>query len=257
MTPSTVYAGGDNSGDDFGFHMPVSVFKSTDGGESWREFKVSDTGAALNGLDIDPQHPTTLYATTWAAGIFKSTDGGISWHAINNGLTKRSPEFGSEALSVGLFIIDPRTPTMLYATQGSRVLKSLDGGRVWTPVFVVPANNGVSTLAIDPRAPSMIYIGTHGGGVFRSTDAGQTWSAINTGLTRAVVTALVIDQRTETTLYAGTDGGVFRSIDEGRTWSALNTGLSDRTIWTLVFDPRTPATLYAGTAGGVFVFRQR
>lgn len=253
---STLYAGGENSGDDFGYNTPVFIFKSIDAGGSWRQIKVSDTGAILMTLDIDPQQPTTLYATTWA-GIFKSADGGLTWSAINTGLMKGSTAIHTaEAVEVHLFVIDPRSSTTLYAVQGATVLKSLDGGRAWHSVFTVPGNYRVSTLTIDRQTPSMIYVGTSGGGVFITTDAGQTWTVINAGLTDTKITALVIDPRTPGNVYVGTaDGKVFRSLTGGSSWSPLHNGLTARTVWTLAIDTRNPMTIYAGTSVGVFALR--
>jgi len=113
-------------------------------------------------------------------------------------------------------------------------------------------NLGVSTLAINPRTPSILYAGTDIG-VFRSMDNGDHWMAMNTGLTNLNVTSVVIDPINPATLYAGSyDIGVFRSTDSGGTWSAVNTGLTGHPVYSLAINPKTPATLYAGTDIGVF-----
>ncbi len=72
--PATLYVG-----------TLVSVYKSTDGGGTWRS---ADTGISdywIEAMDIDPQDPYTLYLRSTGNGVYKSIDGGGSWNAINNG----------------------------------------------------------------------------------------------------------------------------------------------------------------------------
>src|SRR5438094_461849 len=167
-------------------------------------------GGTVQSLAIDPQNPTTLYASVEGVavngvptvdGVLKSTDGGANWSAVNTGLS---------ILSVVSLTIDPQAPTTLYAgTAGSGVFKSTDGGGTWAAV-----NSGLPTsilsvmaLALDPQTPTTLYAGTFRDGVFKSTDGAATWSAVNTGLTntRRSVKALAIDPQTPTTMYVGVD----------------------------------------------------
>ena len=74
--PATLYAAGEGGG----------VFKSADGGASWRAINAGLTNANVRALAVDPAAPATLYAGMWGGGVFKSTDGGLSWHAANAGL---------------------------------------------------------------------------------------------------------------------------------------------------------------------------
>ncbi len=83
-------------------------------------------------------------------------------------------------------------------------------------------NTFVSSLAIDPATPTILYAGTNSGGVFKSTDGGGL-DPMNDGLTNTFVSSLAIDPETSTTLYAGTypppftgpPGGVFKSSNGG------------------------------------------
>ena len=71
-TPTTLYAG-----------TASGVFKSTDGGGSWRAVNAGLTALHVRALALDPATPTTLYAGTYGGGVCKSTDGGGSWRAVN------------------------------------------------------------------------------------------------------------------------------------------------------------------------------
>ena len=95
------------------------------------------------------------------------------------------------------------------------MLKSTDGGQTWRQVNRGLTNLHVTAIAIDPRAPMTIYLGTmewpnqSHGGVFQSTDGGATWHPMNAGLTHLTINALTIDPTTSLTLYAATEDGVF------------------------------------------------
>src|SRR5215467_9863980 len=126
------------------------------------------------------------------------------------------------------------------------------GVNVWTGIG--PAGAQVTSLAIDPTVPMILYAATSNGGVFKTTDGGGSWSSVNVGLTNTNVSVMAIDPLTPTTLYAGTNGsGVFKSIDAGGSWRAINDGLTDSYVTALAVDPQTPSTIYVGTSGsGVF-----
>ena len=188
-TPKTVYAGtGFQSADSGG-----GVFKSTDGGLSWRAV---NAGLGLNpvaALVIDRQNPATLYAGTVGYGVFKSTDGGRRWRAVNAGMAQEY---------VQALAIDPQRPTTVYAgTYGkyNGVFKSTDSGRRWRAVNTGlpaehPNDRQMRALAIDPQRPTTVYAGDNDG-VFKSTDGGRRWRAANTDLVATAVTALAIDPR--------------------------------------------------------------
>ena len=250
-TSQTLYAGTDRNG----------VFKSEDGGTSWREANtglsdVTDVDGDIEALVIDPSNPQTLYAGASGGsegGVCRSENGGTSWRAVNTGLTDTN---------VIALAIDPSNPQTLYAgTTADGVFKSEDGGASWRAV-----NTGltdtvtartlyriVQIIAIDPVNPQTLYAGT-ASGMFKSEDGGGTWREANTGLTKAFIRgAIAIDPVNPQILYAGpSSGGVFKSEDGGASWRAVNTGLTDGRAWALAIDPATPQTLYAGTMGGVF-----
>lgn len=100
--PTTLYAG-----------TKGGVFKTTDGGGSWRPVNTGVGGPMVYALAIDPTISSTLYAGT-GSGVFKSTDGGGTWSVLNTGLPANS--------SVTALAIDPTAPSTLYAgTDGGGV----------------------------------------------------------------------------------------------------------------------------------------
>jgi ligand-binding sensor domain-containing protein len=86
-------------------------------------------------------------------------------------------------------------------------------------------HTAVNALAVDPAAPSTLYVGTWGGPLFKSANGGRSWEAAKAGLTGTNFAALVIDPSAPATLYAGTFHGVFKSTNRGESWEAVSTGL--------------------------------
>ena len=242
QTPSTLYAYFESAPGLLG--AIAGIFKSTDGGANWSPASSGLLGLPAQGLAIDPQTPSTLYAGTQVHGVFKSTDGGSSWSAVNTDLT----DFNVLALA-----IDPQTPSTLYAglAGGLHVQKSVDGGATWItriPIGGSPLATVVRALAVDPETPTTVYAGTTNGGVFKS-NAFFSWSAVNTGLTALDVRTVAVDPITPSILYAGTDGGMFKTTNGGSSWSAVNTGLTNLDIRALVLGSQIPSTLYVGFEG--------
>jgi photosystem II stability/assembly factor-like uncharacterized protein len=295
--PDTIYAA-------IGNLSIGKVFKTTNGGASWSDASSGlAEGAWVSSLQIDLQIPTTLYAGT-KAGVYKSTDAGTSWAAINSGLTAtfisdvaidpRDPRTLYAATSYGLvkttdggmnwspetgllggaapLAIDPQHASTVFAEGCTAVsicgvIKSTDGGTSWNASSILqdPYDEGITTLAIDPRNSNIVYATKRSDECFgetlrKSVDGGVTWSESrfkDIGVLATCVLALLVDPQNSANLYAAfQDGGVFKSTDAGATWNAANSGLSPdspfNTVVALAIDPSNPKTLYAVSFSGVF-----
>ncbi len=245
------------------------LYKSTDGGNSWRSsglnsvlaaqapgvaappFAKADGGSAsstlVSAVTIDPNNSQVIYATTWGQGVYKSTNGGASWAQINNGLG---------CLWLYGLTTDPANSQILYtgghehpAGQGGGVYKSTNGGTSWFPVVSGLSNRNVHALAVDPRNRNVVYTGTQGG-IFKSTNGGNQWQfASQPG--NGYPWAIAIDPGNGQTVYAGLGGGgVYKSTNGGANWSPANGNLAHRDLRALVIDAANSQTLYAGTNGG-------
>ena len=125
------------------------MYRSGDGGSSWQPagqgLPTSSDGTGVEQLTIDPQRPTTIYATGHFNGVWRSDDRGGSWRVTN---LKND--------SVTAFALDPRAPATLYALTGDGPQRSADGGASWQPVGAgLPARTDVAFrfLRIDPQQP--------------------------------------------------------------------------------------------------------
>jgi photosystem II stability/assembly factor-like uncharacterized protein len=292
QTPATIYAG--TIVDEWS-ERGGGVFKSTNGGRSWRSMTRGIGRRDVWALAIDPSAPETLYAGTDEGGVFKTTDGGLSWHLVSAGIesdwalalavdpvtpttvyagmnggddfdggvfksidggeTWAISSNGLDGVYVGALAIDPQNPGIIYALGGRSVFKSVDGAQTWSEIRG-SLDRRTSALAIDPRAASTVYVGTHGSsggpvdGVFKSTDGGGSWHAASTGIVARRVVSFAVHP-THPGIYAATYGdGVFKSTDRGGTWRALVVG----DAWTqdVAIDPKTPSTVYVGALDGMF-----
>jgi len=132
----------------------------------------------------------------------------------------------------------PGRPNEFYfgAVNGG-VWKTIDAGRVWTPVFDGQPVASVGALAVAPSAPDTVYVGTgestlrdsmgYGSGMYKSTDAGKTWPQIGLADTQHIG-KIAVDPKDQNTVFVAAIGplyqahasrGVFRSKDGGRTWT--------------------------------------
>lgn len=240
--PATVYVGIYRDGDKKG------LYKSTDGGASWRQLRPFDH---LLTLAIDPRTPTTLYVAT-VEGLFKSTDGGDSFSPSNSGLQVlqlQVPQGFITALAIA-----PATPLTLYVGTSSTIFplfKTSNGGASWVPSSTGLPNDSVISLAIDPRTPTTLYAGTKLNGVFKSVNGGESWSQSDPSTREVRALTVVIDAAGFTTVYSASSSGISKSTNGGR-WVRSNAGLATSPVLAMALDPLTPATIYAGRVGDLF-----
>jgi photosystem II stability/assembly factor-like uncharacterized protein len=234
------------------------VFKTIDGGESWRRVNNGLASRYVFDLVIDQRDPTTLYVAT-AEGVFKSTDDAGSWRRT-----------GLEHAAITV-LVDPRDSSKLYAAADVHgVFKSGDGGETWRRLFQDDLERFYA-LAINPKNPSTVYAGA-ASGVFRSNDGeqfrlpsrqhglfiGESGDESKHRLLEGFVTSLAINPVAASTLYLGCDYGVFKSTNSASSWRRTSKGLVGTTqryrlVGSLVLDAHHPRTLYAGMLpGGVF-----
>jgi len=205
--PQTVFAGmcRDRNTVDAGNPPPsFGVFKSTDGGITWKASNDSiSTGQNINVLLIDAHDPNTVYAGTVASGVLKSRDGGATWKQSNQGL---------KTLDVRSLAFDAANSAVLYAgLEKGGLYKSADGGATWQMSGAgMDPQASVRDIVADPTNSGILYAADYVTGVYRSDDRGGLWIAVNKGLSTRAVSSLAIASDAST-LYAATYGeGVFR-----------------------------------------------
>ena len=165
---------------------------------------------------------------------------------------------------VGDIAIHPSDESIWYVAAASGgVWKTTNAGTTWAPIFDNQGSYSIGCVAIDPKNPLVVWVGTgennsqrsvaYGDGVYKSVDGGSTWE--NVGLKASEhIGKILIDPRDSNVVYvaaqgplwsAGGDRGLYKTTDGGKTWKAVlqiseNTGVTD-----VVLDPRDPDVLFA------------
>lgn len=205
------------------------IFRSDDGGGSWRQTGSAPAGVSLDkAFLVDPSSPSTLYLAG-LGGLYRSPDSGATWRRLTGGL----PQLPSrETLGFSSLAASPSRPGLLYAgTYDHGVAKSADGGAHWD-IGVEPGLSGglAPVLKIHPDRPDTFYVGLAAGGdrAFRSTDGGRTWQPFAREITRDGMFDLGFDPGDPDTLYLANQAGLWQSGDGGESWRQVTAGTFSR-----------------------------
>jgi photosystem II stability/assembly factor-like uncharacterized protein len=241
--PNTVFAGVEDA----------ALFRSTDGGHTWREvhgLRTHSTGSAwqpgagglcLHTILIDPSRPGRMWVAVSAAGAFRTDDDGASWRPINRGL--RSDYLPEPEAEVGHCVHriahHAARPDTLFMQKHWDVCRSDDGGDQWTEVsgnlpsdfgfpIVVHAHEPETVYVIPIQSDSEHYPPEGKLRVYRSRTGGNEWEALTKGLPQEhfrqniLRDAMSVDALDPCGIYFGTTGGsVYASADGGDSWSAI------------------------------------
>ncbi len=166
-----------------GYDGPGSgLYKSTDGGSTWRQLTKGLPGAAEGigriGPAVSPSDPDRMYA--WvnatkpnarkASGIYRSDDAGESWQRVNDEerVWGRGDDFGCVR-------VDPRNKDVIYVANTS-TYRSSDAGKNFTAIKGAPGGDDYHTIWINPENPDIIALALDQGATI-SVNGGQTWSS--------------------------------------------------------------------------------
>jgi photosystem II stability/assembly factor-like uncharacterized protein len=214
------------------------VYRSDDGGETWRVRSQGLGNIMVYDVALDPQNPSIVYLGLADIGPWKSTDGGHTWSRIDGGYYE---PYGKESGGAAAFAISPSDPRVIYsAVQGSSgttlmgVNKTVNGGRRWRAV-----NNGLpgpdpawvaADIAVHPLTPDIAYVGIRTeagtGRVFKTTDGGASWIELPHVAPEGDlpgVASVAISASHPDVVVVGTrePGRVYKTADGGESWSVV------------------------------------
>lgn len=208
------------------------VYKTTNGGKTWKRVLGNNEWTGATDLMIDPRNPQILYAATWdrhrtvaalmgggpGSGIHKSNDGGESWIELTNGLPKSS--MGKIGLA-----ISPQQPDVLYAaieldrTTGG-VFRSADQGASWKKMSdAVSGATGphyYQELYASPHKFDRLYLMNVR--VLTSEDGGKTFVQLKEEKKHSDNHAIVFKKDDPNYIMLGTDAGIYESFDLAENW---------------------------------------
>ncbi|MEJ2187599.1 MAG: glycosyl hydrolase, partial [Gemmatimonadota bacterium] len=220
----------------FGPNPERGVFKTTDGGRTWKKILYVDENTGAISLAMDPLNPHVVYAAMWqmsrshwtfssggpGSGIYKTTDGGANWTNITHHPGLPTGIFGKVGLAVA-----PSSPSVVYALvqasykgQAGGLFRSDDAGRSWKLV-----NNSMeitqrafyyTTVYVDPTDANTIYLPN--AGLYVSHDGGKTLSGLRPPHGDNHV--LWINPDNPQIFVEGNDGGATVTLNGGQAWSS-------------------------------------
>ena len=226
-----------------GLHRPDlgvgdGIFKSTDGGRSWKHVGLGDV-QQVGRLVVHPTDPNIVfvaglghpYGPNTERGIFRTTNGGVTWERVlyvNENAGGIQVEF------------DPKNPRVVYGVlwehregpwenasfsgPNNGLYKSTDGGTTWTELKGgLPDGGGRICLGISPSDPNRLYAAVMGQGrgaegFYRSNDGGKSWTLVSTD--NRLGLDVRVHPRNPDVVFVG-NIAAYRSDDGGKTWTSI------------------------------------
>ncbi len=273
--PDVVYVGTGEGNPRNSVSFGDGVYKSTDGGRSWRHAGLSDTRHIPKVL-VHPTDPDLVYVAALGhvfgpnseRGVFRSRDGGATWEKVlylddRHGASDLAMDPGNpEILWAGMWHFDRKPWTHTTGSEEGGVFRSLDGGDTWTEIEEgFPKLMGRIGIEVARSNPEIVYViaETHEGTVFRSTDRGETFAQVSNEaevVSRGLYyTHIRVDPEDENRLYA-VASRLWLSTDGGGSWKQISrsTHVDYHALW---IDPTNPFRLWQGQDGGIAVSYDR
>ena len=234
------------------------IYKSIDGGQSWKKILYVDEKTGCAELSMDMQNPSILYAAMWehgrlpwqvisggpGSGLYKSTDGGNNWVKMENGLPK---EMGKMSIAVsranaekvyaliesdfnkdagGLYVSDDAGTSWSQINKSHRLIQ-----RAWYYIELFPDPTDENTVYV-MSAPSL-----------KSIDGGKTF--VDFADTHGDYHNLWIHPSNGKNMVIADDGGAAITHDGGKSWSSQN-NMPTAQFYRINVDNETPYNIYAG-----------
>lgn len=206
------------------------LYKTTDGGRTWRKVLEISENTGVNEVWLDPRNPDVVYATSYQrrrhvwtlinggpeSTIYKSEDGGQTFRKIDKGLPKEDKG------RIGL-CVSPANPDVLYAiveaaNGKSGVFRSTTRGESWErrSDYMTSSGQYYNELVCDPRDVDTVY--AMDTWLHVSTDGGKTFRRVGEKTKHVDNHAMWIDPQDTAHWLVGCDGGLYETFDRGSTW---------------------------------------
>jgi len=181
---------------------------------NWEPVGLSGGGGMFSPA-ISPADPNLMMLNCDMSAAYISEDGGRNWRMVNHEQlrsdTRCKPGF------------HPSDPNVIYASSGGQLRVSRDRGRTFAPVGNLKESL-YGEIAINPRDPNVMLVGTGNGRCFLSRDAGVAWTPCNGPEGQMIGFHFDCTSKGQT-VFAATDNGIWRSDDGGQSWAEKTNGL--------------------------------
>jgi len=269
--PDIVYIGGGETQLRGSITQGDGVYKTTDGGKTWRHLGLKET-QAISRIRVHPTNPNIVFVSALGhvygdndeRGVFRSKDGGNTWEKVL---------YIDEKTGAADLIIVRNNPNVVYATTwqvyrkawkmwgggpGCGLYKSMDGGDTWVELTENPGMPegpiGKIGITVSPVDSNRLWavVEANEGGVFRSDDAGWTWKRVNAERKlrqRAFYYSRLVADPFDKDVVYGLNVGLWKSTDGGETFDIrIRPPHGDHhDLW---IDPNDPMRMISANDGG-------
>lgn len=247
-------------GHPYGPNEERGVFRTLDGGQTWKKvlYKDADTGAIA--LSFAPDNSQTIYADMWAgrqgpwengawdgpnSGLYKSMDGGDTWTQLKTGLPTTAEGLGR----IG-FCVAPTEPNRIYAVVSADkggLYRSDDAGGSWHLVNsqerIWGRGDDFAEVKVDPKDPDTLYVANTS--TYKSTDGGKTFTAWKGAPGGDDYHTVWISPDDSKTILIACDQGAIVTVNGGRTWSSWYNQPTAQ-FYHVITDNQVPYWVYGG-----------
>ncbi|HZS56759.1 MAG TPA: glycosyl hydrolase [Bryobacteraceae bacterium] len=270
--PNTIYVGMGEACLRANISHGDGVYKTTDGGRTWRNVGLRDT-SQIGKVYVDPTDANLVYVAAIGhpygpnqeRGVFRSKDGGQTWAKIL---------FVDDKTGAADIVADPANPRTMYASTwqvlrtpwdiyefgpGSGIYKTTDGGDNWTLLKngLPKSPMGKIGIAVSPVDSNRVWatIGGDDGGIYLSDDAGQDWKLINGSFEmhsrQYYYGHIFADPKERDTVYTFVAKDFYKSTTAGKTWTTIQTPHGDyHDLW---IDPKDNQRMVNANDGGATI----
>ena len=224
-------------GHPYGPNKERGVYRTTDGGQTWKQVLYIDENTGAVQVTIDPTDPQIVYADMFAgrlapwengmwagpnSGLYKSTDGGNTWQQLTAGLPT-----SAEGLDRIGFCIAPSDHNRLYAVVSAKersggFYRSNDGGQSWTKlssdIRLWDRGTDFAEVKVDPKNADIVYDANVM--VWKSVDGGKTWNGWKGAPGGDDYHRLWINPQNTDIILLSSDQGAGVTVNGGDTWSS-------------------------------------
>jgi photosystem II stability/assembly factor-like uncharacterized protein len=277
--PNVIYVGSGEGLQRPDLSVGDGVYRSRDGGKTWRHVGLSD-GQQIGAILVDPRDANRVFVAVLGhpygpnpeRGVFRSKDGGETWERV----LYKDENTGAIALA-----FDPKDPQILYADlwaarqapweigasfngPGSGLFQSRDGGGTWkrleTGLPTIAQGLGRIGIAVAPSDSNRLYAQVDAdpahGGTYRSDDAGATWRRVNSESRISGrggdFAEVKVDPKNPDVVYVA-NTSTYRSTDGGRTFIAIKGAPGGDDYHTIWINPEHPEILLLASDQGATV----
>lgn len=215
----------------FGPNAERGIFKTVDGGATWRKILYTDDKHGAADVDVYAKNPNVVFAGLWRferkpwthtsgdteGGLWRSVDGGQHWTHQTKGLPKLIGRIG-----VRVAPSDPKVVYVIAETNEGTLFRSDDGGDTFKMMSdkqdLLSRGLYYTQVRVHPTDPNIVF--AVGSTMWKSIDGGKEWKRVST-TTHIDFHSLWIDSTNPNRMWHGQDGGVAVTYNGGATWEPI------------------------------------